>query len=66
MRSLKAPMKVSSAIRSSAGYALTLIVLIFSLVSLPPQAHSQTNVTLRDVKISGNLRVEDDGIRLHL
>jgi outer membrane protein insertion porin family len=66
MPSPKAPMKVSSAIRSSAGYALTLIILIFFLVSLPTQAQSQTNVTLRDVKISGNLRVEDDGIRLHL
>ena len=30
------------------------------------QAHGQEKVALKDIKISGNLRVEDDGIRLHL
>lgn len=30
------------------------------------RAWGQEKVTLKDVKISGNLRVEDDGIRLHL
>ena len=30
------------------------------------QVYGQSKVTLKDVKISGNLRVEDDGIRLHL
>ena len=29
-------------------------------------AHGQQKVTLKDVKITGNVRVEDDGIRLHL
>ncbi len=29
-------------------------------------AHGQQKVTLKDVKITGNARVEDDGIRLHL
>jgi outer membrane protein insertion porin family len=30
------------------------------------KAQGQDKITLKDVKISGNLRVEDDGIRLHL
>ena len=30
------------------------------------QARGQEKVALKDIKISGNLRVEDDGIRLHL
>ena len=30
------------------------------------QAHGQEKVALKDIKITGNLRVEDDGIRLHL
>jgi len=29
-------------------------------------AHAQQKVALKDVKITGNVRVEDDGIRLHL
>ena len=29
-------------------------------------AHGQEKVVLKDVKITGNVRVEDDGIRLHL
>ena len=34
--------------------------------SLPSFAQSQEKVRLKEVRISGNLRVEDDGIRLHL
>lgn len=30
------------------------------------QAYGQEKVALKDIKITGNLRVEDDGIRLHL
>ncbi|HKY09942.1 MAG TPA: outer membrane protein assembly factor BamA [Candidatus Binatia bacterium] len=45
------------------GSALALPVLCLSL-TLSVQA--QEKVTLKDVRISGNLRVEDDGIRLHL
>ncbi|MGH7797722.1 MAG: outer membrane protein assembly factor BamA [Candidatus Binatia bacterium] len=33
---------------------------------LAGKSWGQEKVTLKDVKISGNLRVEDDGIRLHL
>lgn len=37
-----------------------------AILGLFAQAQSQDKVLLRDVKISGNSRVEDDGIRLHL
>jgi outer membrane protein insertion porin family len=48
-----------------------LVLLTVAVLHLPAQTHSQEKVsqekvTLKDVKISGNLRVEDDGIRLHL
>ncbi len=66
MPSSKAPMKVSSAAKFSDRCGLALVVLVVSLLTLPVKATSQGNVTLRDVKISGNIRVEDDGIRLHL
>ena len=66
MPSSKAPMKVSSAAKFSARCGLALVGLVVSLLALPVKAASQGNVTLRDVKISGNVRVEDDGIRLHL
>ncbi|MGE5218511.1 MAG: outer membrane protein assembly factor BamA [Chloroflexota bacterium] len=39
--------------------------LVFDLGSDSP-VFGQDKVILKDVKISGNLRVEDDGIRLHL
>ncbi len=42
-----------------------LLALLFGFGS-GSIAFSQENVTLKEVKISGNLRVEDDGIRLHL
>ena len=35
-------------------------------MSLPNYAQSQEKIRLKEVRISGNLRVEDDGIRLHL
>jgi outer membrane protein insertion porin family len=35
-------------------------------IGLPQLAQSQEKVRLKEVKISGNVRVEDDGIRLHL
>ena len=38
----------------------------FLILNLPAKAQSQEKVILKDVRISGNLRVEDDGIRLHL
>jgi outer membrane protein insertion porin family len=42
-----------------------VVFLVGYFVSGAP-AYSQARVTLKDIKISGNLRVEDDGIRLHL
>jgi len=42
---------------------LSLLLLAGALVG-PVQA--QEKFTLKDIRISGNLRVEDDGIRLHL
>jgi outer membrane protein insertion porin family len=46
-------------------FSLCIVLLVVSLNS-PAIAQNQEKVTLKDVKISGNLRVEDDGIRLHL
>jgi len=43
------------------------VVCVFLLsIGLAAPLHSQEKVTLKDIKISGNLRVEDDGVRLHL
>jgi outer membrane protein insertion porin family len=43
-----------------------LVWLIYTTLWLPVFAQSQEKVRLKEVKIAGNLRVEDDGIRLHL
>ncbi len=43
-----------------------LFWLVWLIVSPPNYAQSQGSVRLKEVKIAGNLRVEDDGIRLHL
>ena len=48
---------------------IALQVCLFWLVwlfVLPNCAESQEKILLKEVKISGNLRVEDEGIRLHL
>jgi hypothetical protein len=49
---------------------MNLHIGIFIAVSLllffHPQLHAQDSVTLKEVKIQGNLRVEEEGIRLHL
>ncbi|HEX7232880.1 MAG TPA: outer membrane protein assembly factor BamA [Candidatus Binatia bacterium] len=39
-------------------------VIVFS--GVPVQAQTQQKTILKDIKIDGNMRVEDDGIRLHL
>jgi outer membrane protein insertion porin family len=39
---------------------------LFWIMMIPPKVWSQEKITLKDVKVSGNLRIEDDGIRLHL
>ena len=36
------------------------------VLTYPPALYSQEKTILKDVKITGNTRVEDDGIRLHL
>jgi outer membrane protein insertion porin family len=43
-----------------------LSLLFFASMSMPSGAQSQEKSRLKEIKISGNLRVEDDGIRLHL
>ena len=58
-------MKSTKAAYSSISYGLTLLTVLLVL-NFPARAPGQEKVTLKDVKISGNLRVEDDGIRLHL
>lgn len=58
-------MKSTKAAYSGISYGLTLFT-VFLVLNFPARAPGQEKVTLKDVKISGNLRVEDDGIRLHL
>ena len=43
-----------------------LVSLLWVSLGAPGDALSQDKVRLKEVKITGNLRVEDDGIRLHL
>ncbi len=46
-----------------------LYLFIFSLMLLPPQqsrAQEQAKEKVKEIKIAGNLRVEEDGIRLHV
>jgi outer membrane protein insertion porin family len=45
---------------------LLLSLLFLASVGMPSSAQSQEKSRLKEIKISGNLRVEDDGIRLHL
>jgi outer membrane protein insertion porin family len=42
------------------------IVLAFALLIFCRPGSAQEKVTLKEVKIAGNLRVEEDGIRLHI
>lgn len=58
-------MKSTNAAYSSIRYGLTLLT-VFLVLNFPARVPGQEKVTLKDVKISGNFRVEDDGIRLHL
>lgn len=41
-------------------------LLLLTCIGVPNNARSQEKSRLKEIKISGNLRVEDDGIRLHL
>jgi outer membrane protein insertion porin family len=44
----------------------TFLLALFTIGLFPAPTRSQDQVTLKDIKITGNVRVEDDGIRLHL
>ena len=46
--------------------AVKFLLLSWFLVLTGTNLHSQEKVIIKDIRISGNLRVEDDGIRLHL
>ncbi|MFQ5904267.1 MAG: outer membrane protein assembly factor BamA, partial [Candidatus Binatia bacterium] len=46
--------------------ATSLFVLSYFLLLLCPLLHAQEGVRLKEVRVQGNLRVEEDGIRLHL
>ena len=48
------------------GYAGFPLLLIFMIFGSAVTGSGQEKTALKEVKISGNLRVEDDGIRLHL
>ena len=47
---------------------IALLVILFAAAIIPPREplHAQEKVTIRDVRITGNFRVEDEGIRLHV
>ena len=59
-------MNIQSVKRNYSPSLLAILLFGFLVLTFPAQGFSQANPTIRDVKISGNLRVEDDGIRLHL
>jgi outer membrane protein assembly factor BamA len=47
--------------------SLSFFVIFFSFISLCGSfVNAQEKVRLTEIKIAGNLRVEDEGIRLHL
>src|SRR6185295_5829833 len=50
----------------STGCLFLALLLIFMIFGSAVTGYGQEKVALKEVKISGNLRVEDDGIRLHL
>jgi len=58
-------MAPSKIIRSLPKFATVLLLLGLGIGS-PGDGRGQDKVRLKEVKISGNVRVEDDGIRLHL
>ncbi|MSP38898.1 MAG: outer membrane protein assembly factor BamA [Deltaproteobacteria bacterium] len=45
---------------------ISLMLILTLCIGAPRPLQSQEKVRLKEVKITGNLRVEDDGIRLHL
>lgn len=63
---LNVPMKPTQAAKRAVRPGLGFLAIVLLILGLAGKAQSQAKVTLREVKISGNLRVEDDGIRLHL
>jgi outer membrane protein insertion porin family len=44
----------------------TVLLSFLTIGLFPAPTRSQDKVALKDIKITGNVRVEDDGIRLHL
>jgi outer membrane protein insertion porin family len=58
-------MKPTKVTKNTASLVLALLLFLMNFGSVV-KAYGQEKLTLKDVKISGNLRVEDDGIRLHL
>jgi outer membrane protein insertion porin family len=59
-------MKSRSITKNPAICALALFLIGYLLAGYSAPVLAQENVTLREIRISGNLRVEDDGIRLHV
>ena len=57
-------MKTRSGFRQFRFFLFLLTVTVFIGFSLP--GFAQEKVVLKEVKIAGNLRVEEDGIRLHI
>ncbi|MGH7931402.1 MAG: POTRA domain-containing protein, partial [Candidatus Binatia bacterium] len=49
-------------------FVLVFFLTLFpvSLAALRVPGYAQETVTIKDVKIAGNFRVEDEGIRLHI
>ena len=50
----------------SAAIICFLLLSFFAASTFPAEEPNRERVTLKDIRISGNVRVEDDGIRLHL
>src|ERR671918_2018062 len=58
-------MELIKTLKTVINFCSSLAVFLIAIAVATP-VHGQQKVTLKEIKIAGNLRVEDDGIRLHL
>jgi outer membrane protein insertion porin family len=59
-------MEPSKALRSAVDFFLVSGLVMCLVFGVATSVLGQEKIRLKEIKISGNLRVEDDGIRLHL
>ena len=62
---MKSPMEPIKAVKIAVLFCLIGLVAVLTF-GFPTATQGQEKVRLKEIKITGNVRVEDDGIRLHL